>query len=194
MNIFTYVDNFLPEDVFNELHNVAVRRYPVIKAAFLKEKYHVDHPIRSTDPQADFGHTTLTEDYLIKYGYAAKTAVDMIYQYLINDLNIINPQFSVIWFAYMDTNKFLHYHTDGAVRGIPENRCITTCLYLHKDWKPEYGGFIESKDGTQFMPAPNRLGVWSRDVPHRVLEIEDKSLDFNRMLMASTWTTDGRNI
>lgn len=191
MNLFFYKDNFLSPENFKELNALGIRRFPLIEKEDVYSRQNALHPIRSRDLQLPPGHTTLTPEFELRYGKITTKAVNQIYQFLLNEANVIKPELATVWFAYMNSAKQLDFHSDGPVRGIPVERCVTVCLYIHNDWKEEWGGEIESEEGTRFMPVPNRLVVWSRDVIHKVADITATELPFNRTIMATTWTSEG---
>ena len=188
--MFFYRDNFLSAEDFTELHELSVRRFPVILREDKEVVKRPDYLVRSRDDQIPPGHTNVPVELLVRYGKIVHKVVDQTYKFLIDDVKVIEPEISAFWFAYMNPNQTIGYHIDGPVHGVPVEKCLTICLYIHKEWREEYGGEIE-EDGLKFMPVPNRLAVWSRDIVHRVNEITDKSLNFNRTIFATTWTTKG---
>jgi hypothetical protein len=194
MNLFFYKDDFLSPDEFKELNELSIRRFPLFEKEDNVSKQNSLRPIRSRDLQLPAGHTKLTPELELRHGKITANAVDKIYQFLINEASIINPELATVWFGYMTPKKELNFHCDGPVRDIPIEKCVTLCLYLHEDWKEEWGGHIESREGTKFVPIPNRLVVWSRDVIHRVAKITTDELPFKRTIMATTWTTAGRKL
>jgi hypothetical protein len=194
MNLFFHKDNFLSTEDFTELNTLGIRRFSLIEKEDTRSKIHTQSPIRSRDIQLPAGHTALTPELTLRYGKIAAAAVDQTYQYLVNEVKIIQPELATIWFGYMTPEKQLEFHCDGPVRDVPIERCITTCLYIHEFWEEAWGGEVESIEGTKFLPEPNRLIVWSRDVIHRVAKITTDELPFRRTIMATTWTTAGRKI
>lgn len=191
MNLFFYKDNFLSADDFNKLNQLSIRRYPMIEKEDKYARQNPFHPIRSRDQQLPAGHTSVPPELSLRYGNITVKAIDQIYQFLINDAQVIKPELATVWFAYMNPGQYLDFHCDGPVRDVPVERCVTVCLYIHEHWEEDWGGEIESEEGTKFLPMSNRLIVWSRDVIHRVADIKTTELPFKRAIMASTWTTEG---
>jgi Rps23 Pro-64 3,4-dihydroxylase Tpa1-like proline 4-hydroxylase len=191
MNLFFHKDNFLSEKDFNNLNQTAIKRYPLIEKTDKIGMLHKHQPIKSRDMNFPAGYTSLPVEATIMYGKSAANAVTRIHQYLVNEVKVIEPEISTIWFAYMTPGRTMEFHCDGEVRDVPENRCITVCIYLHDQWDISWGGEIETIYGDKYSPQPNRIIFWSRDVMHRVNEITAPVLPTKRMVMATTWTTKG---
>lgn len=192
MNIFSCHDDFLSDEDFKKITALAEKRYPLIVKEHTKTHRDNHNPIRSRDLQFEPGQTSLPVEGIVRYGDITADVIDQIYRFLVNDTKVINPELSTVWFAYMTPEQTLDYHCDGPVRGIPIEKCITVCLYIHDQWQDEWGGEIESEEGTKYSPTPNRMVIWSRDIIHRVSEITAAELPTKRMIMATTWTTEGR--
>jgi len=191
MNLFTYKDDFLSKSDFTAINSMAVKRYPVIENEDVRAKIWPKYPIRSRESQFPRGYTNLPTDIAVRYGKSAITAVDLIRSFLIDECSVEKPEIVNIWFAYMTSEKEMSWHCDGPVRDYPVEKCITTCLYIHNQWLPEWEGEILAKSGVSFSPVPNRLVVWSRDVIHKTTPILHRDPSIVRMLMATTWTTEG---
>jgi hypothetical protein len=192
MNLFTYKDNLLSDNDLSELNALATRRFPLIKQEDGYAKQNPQYPIRSREPQFSPGHVNLPVEVAFRYGKPAMNAVDATRKFLVCECHVKNPEIVNIWFAYMTPDKIVPMHRDGPVRGLPEENAITACFYIHKKWEDDWGGEIVSRSGDVFLPLPNRLVIWSRDIWHGVHPIHPTATTNTRMMMATTWISEGR--
>jgi hypothetical protein len=192
MNLFCHKDNFLSLENFNKLSQTAVDRYPIILNEDKNAKQNMSSSVRSREPSFPAGYTTLPAETAVRYGLSAIIAVEQTRELLINEFHIKNPEIANIWFAYMNADKKQGWHCDGPVRDFPVEKCLTVCLYLHSTWEPAWGGEIITESGNHYEPKPNRLVVWSRDITHRVAPIFTPDPNYMRMVMATTWTSEGQ--
>ena len=192
MNLFQHKDNLLSLDIFSKVNATAAARYKVTEKEDTNAKKSLMCPIRSRERQFSSGHTSLPVDVLVRYGASANESVSKIREFLIEDCSVKNPEIVNIWFAYYTNDRMMGWHNDGPVQGFPLEHCITTALYIHNKWEPEWGGEIMSEDNEMFAPLPNRLVVWSRDVVHMVRPITNPDPTYLRMAMSTTWVSDGK--
>ncbi len=193
MNLFVHKDNFLSLENFDKLSQTAVDRYPIILNEDRVAKQRMLRSCRSREPSFPAGLTSLPAEIAVRYGAAGVIAVEQTRELLINEFHIKNPEIANIWFAYNNADKKQGWHCDGPVRDFPVDQCLTVCLYLHSIWQPEWGGEIITDSGNHYEPKPNRLVIWSRDIIHQVNPIFTPDPNYMRMVMATTWTSEGRS-
>jgi 2OG-Fe(II) oxygenase superfamily len=192
MNLFRNKDSFLSPELFAKLNATALSRYQTIAKEDVYARQNPKHPIRSREPQFPPRCTTLPVEIAVRYGAVSVEIVKLIREYLIEECFVQNPEIVNIWFIYYTNDRQLDWHCDGPVREFPVENCITTCLYAHDTWDEGWGGNIVAKSGERFSPVPNRLAIWSRDIIHMVEPITNSDPDYLRMVLATTWTSEGR--
>ena len=192
MDLFCQKDDFLALDTFYNLSATATARYKIAEKEDTYAKQFPGSPVRTREPQFSPGHTSLPIEVAVRYSKSTIEAVAKVREFLMNECSVKNPEIVNIWFAYSINETSYGWHCDGAVRNFPLEHCITTGLYIHTKWEPEWGGEFKTKDGRSFMPLPNRLAVWSRDIIHKVEPIHNPDPAYLRMIMATTWTSEGK--
>ena len=192
MKLFKHKDNLLSLDTFSKLNATSAARYKITEKEDTYAKKYVKGPIRSRERPFSPGNTSLPTDILVRYGVSANEAISKIREFLIEDCSVKNPEVYGHWFAYYTNERMMGWHYDGPVQDFPVENCITTALYIHNEWEPEWGGEIMSEDTEMFAPLPNRLVVWSRDIAHMVRPITNPDPSCLRMVMSNTWISDGK--
>ncbi len=201
--MYCYKDNFLSDEVFNLFKEDILNKYEPRKEwieengelRFGKhvsgENYKEDAPVRVgldlTYPEdTDYMHTAvrLGSKSLPKIARSIK-------QYMIEDMNLINPLARMMWYQYHSNKHKIIPHVDQAVNGKTSKQSFTSLLFMHDIWEDSWGGELTFLNGNKsILPKSNRLVIYSRDEEHCVNEITHDLDDYQRMLFFTAWATD----
>lgn len=187
--MFTYIDNFLPEQLFQELNERMLWRYkPGLRQdqgkALILDTSSSAIRIRTSSDNNDY-----TESAIL-LGKMVPAAVELVKNYLTEELKFINPEARSIWFQYhLLEHRVGKHYDDGNIRKRLPHQCFSTFLYSHEKWEDDWGGELCFNDG-ELLPKSNRLITYSRDEEHWVNLINHDLKDYKRMFLGMSWSTD----
>jgi hypothetical protein len=198
--MYCYKDNFLSDEVFNLFKEDMLNKYeprkewgnenPIYGKYLSGENYEEDAPVRVlalTNPEdGDYMYTAarLGSKSLPEIARSIK-------QYMIEDMNLINPLARQMWYQYHSNKHKVIQHWDPAVNGKTSKQSFTSLLYMHDTWEDDWGGELTFlNDKQSILPKPNRLVIYSRDEEHWVSEITHTLDDYQRMFFFTAWGTD----
>jgi len=187
--MITYQDNFLSSDAFQELNTCILNRFDAtVKENIItsERKYDPENPIRTRiEPVENEDYTRV--QFLL--GLPIVSITKTVQEYMINELNILNPKPHSIWIQYMNNTHSMGKHLDAKVRGRPLDKSFTTLLYSHMQWEDNWGGEIMIEDQS-YLPKPNRLVVYTRDKIHAAKPILHTDNNYYRLFLGTSWSSD----
>lgn len=162
---YTIIDNFLPEEIFNEIvndiKNISDNYYTVFSndTSYRKEcRNFVEAPLLQS----------------LSHGFHSSNFIKWIESISSVEKLIPDPHLRGAGLARVPTNNTLGLHTDFNWNDqLQLNRKVNLILYLTPDWKPEWHGDLEfwNFDNTECVakiePKANRLAFWNYD--HRLI-------------------------
>lgn len=83
------------------------------------------------------------------------------------------------------------YHRDGPDPNIfntPRHQVLTSMLYTHLEWKPEWEMNLCFERGDVVFPNPNKFIAFTRDERHRVTEPKCTDQNYVRIFLGISWT------
>jgi hypothetical protein len=186
--MYWYGDDILPKSLFDIFHKEIIKRFnPNIR---------FDDSNISNDRQAIRirAGAIPKDDYMnvasILGSKSLPEVITTVKKYLTEDLNFVNPKVYGVWFQYMSNKQLVGKHFDNPnVNGKPTDQSFSAFLYMHQTWEDNWGGELCFNSGT-VLPKPNRLIVYSREEEHWVNEIKHTLDDYQRMFVATSWSTD----
>jgi hypothetical protein len=182
--VIFYIDNFLPKELFESLNSRMLWRYkPNLRQDFKQ------HDVEAVRIRTSSDNNDYTESAVL-LGKMVPDVILAIKDYMVNERNWKNPEASSIWFQYMSVTQQVGPHfDDGYIRNRKPHQCFSTFLYSHNVWEDDYGGEL-CVHGTEVLPKPNRLIVYSRDEQHWVKPIKHDIKEYQRMFLGISWSTD----
>lgn len=178
-------DNFLSSEDFDKLNATMLQKFKMT---------HGQDKISQLNPYAAIRNrnacTTPTE-IALQLGSFVVNIVDKIEHSLRNDFGFTTLKFGSAWYIYLTNERGVDWHIDGtstaSVTGLEEG--YTFGLYTHSRWDEDWGGELEITDES-FLPTPNRLLGWPRDIRHRVAKINHNDPSYLRMALLTSWVTE----
>lgn len=191
-----YVDNFVPDDMFNALTTRMLQRF---KPGLRQDTGSVQHknyiPDRKNFEKAAVRIRTSSDNHdysesKMLLGSMVPDIVVLIKDYMQNVLHIKNPMANTIWFQYQSPSQKVAKHVDGTrIRGCKPENCYNSFLYAHKEWDKHWGGELCFND-IEILTKANRLVIYSREEEHWVNSITHGMNDYQRMFLGIDWSTD----
>ena len=180
--MITYFDNFLPDADFSALNERMLKRY---KPGLRQDNGSDLTAIRIRTTSADGVNYTESKVLL---GLQIVPALEKMRDTLVK-LGYVKPLPYSIWFQYGDKNHLVGKHFDGKVGDSTLEKSLSTFLYTNKYWEDDWGGEF-CVNGTEILPKPNRLIIYSRDEEHWINNISAKvEHDYLRMFFGVSWST-----
>lgn len=126
--MFFYVDNFLPNDLFESLNDRMIQRFKPNLRQDDKPRPRAAVRIRTTTDGLDYSESA------VLLGKMVPDIVEYTRTFLIDNLNFKDPTAHGIWFQYMSNQQLVGPHYDNkSLRGKLPTQCFSTFLYSHAE-------------------------------------------------------------
>ena len=199
--MYWYGDDILPKSLFDSFHKEMLKRFnPKLRfeESVIQEGLNlfqaqelINGNIQAIRIRAG---ETPTDDYLnvasILGSKSLPEVMTTIKKCLTEKLNFVTPVAHGTWFQYMSNKQQVGKHFDNPnVNCKPIDQSFSAFLYMHQTWEDNWGGELCFNSGA-VLPKSNRLIVYSREEEHWVNEIKHTLDDYQRMFVATSWSTD----
>ena len=176
------VDNFLDNETFDILNTSMLSK---IDSAKSKKADDVGN-----ETAYSLAHTGLHGDILfpsMHLGVHIGPIIDKVRNYIETEIGKSIPVVESTHYAFMNQGYIIRRHVDAIkfpVNGTGLKKNFKAFIFGHARWEEDWGGHLCFKsDGSENLPLPNRLVVYTVDEPHGTILMNEKSGDATRMIM-----------
>ena len=176
------VDNFLDNEMFDILNASMLSKIDTAKSRLA---YDVgNEKAYSLTFNGLHGDILLPSMHL---GVHIGPIIDKVRNYIETKIGKSIPDVESTHYAFMNQGYIIRRHVDAIkfpVNGTGLKKNFKAFIFGHARWEEDWGGHLCFKsDGSENLPLPNRLVVYTVDEPHGTILMNEKSGDATRMIM-----------
>lgn len=170
-------DNFLPENLFFWLNNLAKNKCSQSLQAATKKSTKISKFYTESKTGWDYSLSNLQGD-LVRPQYALGSHYKDIHTLILNEItknNLIPLELDCAFFMFATTGYEIPKHFDVRYVGSKADqlkKIVKAFIFCHTEWDDSWGGELCFTSGNN-SPSPNRLLIYTADEMHWVNKVND---------------------